>query len=1515
MPAAAQLAGHPPGQARRQARPPGDGRGTARFSLSNPPTKFTFRPQPVPICTLPIESVEVDRFSADCGILVREISGLDDMSYERSHSFTDDQMVNPGAALPGSQVDAELDAVAAETAALEARIADVRRGDGALANGIVTEDSLDPGLLDSLRGDAAAQVAPFVVEAEASASAAASSALGSAASAAEAAGHVAAAAGHAAMSSADVELALQAREGAEAASSAAEQSAVSASNSRNLAEGSAASATLSKRQAAQWAEYLAGPVEVSEVPPDGLPPEAVESGYFSARWWANRAEQIVDLTSTWYLGPFAGAPTQSVLGVQLVEGMYYWDTVDKEFYVWGGGDWYRFGLSSGIATDVVTSDATSDLEATVWDAFNEYANRNAYERSVGALVFFAWPSVGGETYMYRGTGLSPVWATAQSDWIDFTAGVYAPLSHFRSNAESAEILHDDEVYLRTADEEIRALYDVKLPDGGFAVSTLTVGPLLGQLSNLEVWRGTVDGILGGIDADLTLIGGQVGTLQTTVGELDASLTAQVGLLTAAIGEADSRAVVAGTLAQGLQARIDDPVTGLSAVAQAADLLAVRVEATETEVTSQATRLTAIETGVTVPGLEAIEANATAINQLSTRVTSVEGQVTSQSASLTTLTSRVTSAEGVNASQASAISSLQTETSQYSSVSGRVTTLESAVNNQSTGLNAVYESLTGLSADTALAVSGLASAVDGLDARATVLEDRADVEASKVTSLQASVAGILDGSELIPGIEANSNAVDTLSTRVTAAEGSLTSQASRITDLETGITVPGLEGIAINASAISALDARVTSSEGDITGLSSLTTSLDARLDTAEGTLTSQGSAISSLTTEVTALSSLSGAVTTLQSEMNSAESGISSNASAIDALTTRVTNAEGVNTSQASSITTLNSNLNKVINGTTALPGITANAQAISSLTTRVTSAESSLVSQASRITDLETGVTVPGLEGIAINAAAIDELTTRVTAAEGVNTAQATSLTSLTTRITNAEGVNTAQASAITTLQSSVSNLSSLASRVTTLEAEIPGIDANASAISALTTRVSAAEGVNTSQASSITTLSSNLNKVINGTTVLPGITANANAISSLTTRVTGAENNISSQSTSITSLTNRITAAEGVNTSQATAISSLQSSVAQFVAEAERIDSLESALYNPTTGLSATASALTSLTTRVTNAEGAISAQASSLTSLSTTVGGHTTSISQQLSSINGIQGKYGVKIDNNGYVSGFGLISEANNGAVVSTFDVLASSFKVRHPGAPAIVPFEVVGGAVKMNGAVVKDGSITAGALSVANLAAVAATMGTVTGGLFRTAASGYRAEVGEGTYPFWFGTNTKNDANALFYVKSDGSAFFGGTLKAGAIDTANLVNGSVTQVRHKRNPVTMNTVSNTLNPSAYATLVESDEFVVPDIDGLGSLVDVMINFCSMTSGDNTGAASVRWRIARIRTSVTGTASGTPYDQSIANGWKSTSWAYTIVDRVAPGTYKWAVWCGTSSVKQVFDTSITVQVIKK
>ncbi len=91
------------------------------------------------------------------------------------------------------------------------------------------------------------------------------------------------------------------------------------------------------------------------------------------------------------------------------------------------------------------------------------------------------------------------------------------------------------------------------------------------------------------------------------------------------------------------------------------------------------------------------------------------------------------------------------------------------------------------------------------------------------------------------------------------------------------------------------------------------------------------------------------------------------------------------------------------------------------------------------------------------------------------------------------------------------------------------------------------------------------------------------------------------------------------------------------------------------------------------------------------------------------------------------------------------------------------------------------AVTADKIDVATLSAIAASLGTITAGLFQTDVSpNQRLEIdADGAYPIWYGSGTpKNDANADFYLDSAGNGFFGGTLAVNGVVGDNIVAGAV-----------------------------------------------------------------------------------------------------------------------------------------
>ena len=112
---------------------------------------------------------------------------------------------------------------------------------------------------------------------------------------------------------------------------------------------------------------------------------------------------------------------------------------------------------------------------------------------------------------------------------------------------------------------------------------------------------------------------------------------------------------------------------------------------------------------------------------------------------------------------------------------------------------------------------------------------------------------------------------------------------------------------------------------------------------------------------------------------------------------------------------------------------------------------------------------------------------------------------------------------------------------------------------------------------------------------------------------------------------------------------------------------------------------------TTRATQDE----AIANAVNGVSSTLNGSTTAIATQATSINGIQGKYSVKIDANGYVSGFGLISTANNATPTSEFVIVADKFSIApvatNPASSDGSPFYYLTSPTTIDGVMVPSGA--------------------------------------------------------------------------------------------------------------------------------------------------------------------------------------------------------------------------------
>lgn len=278
--------------------------------------------------------------------------------------------------------------------------------------------------------------------------------------------------------------------------------------------------------------------------------------------------------------------------------------------------------------------------------------------------------------------------------------------------------------------------------------------------------------------------------------------------------------------------------------------------------------------------------------------------------------------------------------------------------------------------------------DGLAARVTTVETTVTNQGNAITAQSTRIDGVqasLDG-------KADATAVNTLTTRVTNVEGTVSSQGTAITGLNSSLaTTNGNVTAAQNAA-----NAANTLAGGKGEVIYGSTTPAVAKrlaqnlwIDTTGGANTPKrwnGSDWVAVTDKV-ATDAATAAANAL------AQVATKANASAVNSLTTRVTDAEGNITAQGNAITTLTTtvagkaNQSAVDSLTTTVTqqgnSITSQGNAITALTGRVTSTEGTVLGQGTAINSLDTKVT--NIDGvITATSNRLDSLTSSYRADDG---------------------------------------------------------------------------------------------------------------------------------------------------------------------------------------------------------------------------------------------------------------------------------------------------------------------------------------------------------------------------------------------------------------------------------------------------------------------------------------------------------------------------------------------------
>ena len=190
--------------------------------------------------------------------------------------------------------------------------------------------------------------------------------------------------------------------------------------------------------------------------------------------------------------------------------------------------------------------------------------------------------------------------------------------------------------------------------------------------------------------------------------------------------------------------------------------------------------------------------------------------------------------------------------------------------------------------------------------------------------------------------------------------------------------------------------------------------------------------------------------------------------------------------------------------------------------------------------------------------------------------------------------------------------------------------------------------------------------------------ISANASDITSLQSDLTDIGGDVSGNSSAISTLQTNVSDLDGVVDAMASDMTSLEAGIAAETSNRQNADDALSASI--TSEKTARVAADNDLAVDV-------AAVASDVTTLSSTVGSHTTSITTLSQSVDGIEGKWGVAIDSNDYITGVELIGSGQT----SAFNINADVFSVNSPGSDDF-SFQVADGKVKINGGLIVNGSL-------------------------------------------------------------------------------------------------------------------------------------------------------------------------------------------------------------------------------
>lgn len=670
---------------------------------------------------------------------------------------------------------------------------------------------------------------------------------------------------------------------------------------------------------------------------------------------------------------------------------------------------------------------------------------------------------------------------------------------------------------------------------------------------------------------------------------------------------------------------------------------------------------------------------------------------------------------------------------------------------------------------------------------TQLNTQLGTRISTIESTQTSIIQQIDDLEAAFGNSQSS--ADNLAAAQAAASQAIAAKVEAIGAKD--------EAVQAKVDAIEAADDAVVAKNAAETASTSASTSAGSASSSATNASNSAASAATSANSASTAATAANAARTAAESANTAAQTASTAAINASNSASTFATNAQTAATAASNSATTANSAKNDAqtaadaasTSASTATTAATNAASAATAATTAKTAAEAANAAAQTSATaaansattasgyadDAEAAATVSSNASLSASAARDGAVTAR-DAAQVSATAAATSATTATAKATEAAD-------------------SAFASNAAKVAAESARDSAGSSASAAALSASNAATYADDSQSSAASSAGSAVTATAAKTDAQSAAgnaaTSASNAAGSATSAANSASNAATSASAAATSASNA--AASATAAGQSATSSSNSANLAQTSA-ATALTYRDQSAASATTAqgyASAAAQDYSVVNARLNNFNGSgVSVEQNSVATANT---------------INGLSGQYTIKIDNNGYVSGFGLASTSNSSTPVSTFIVRSDRFAISSPSGPGVTPktpFIVVTTPTVENGvtiqpgvyidnAVIKDASISSAKIGA--LVADKITTGTLkvaigldgdlnvgTGRIIFDTGSYMKVQgIAFGSsnqFIEWFGPKLASfsqctEANAITYIKRDGSAYFGGSLSAGTLKNA------------------------------------------------------------------------------------------------------------------------------------------------